>query len=354
MKRFLVTGFLLTFPTIYVVESLFETLYGYSVNREIGDRGPWEYFVVIVVMVNLCLSFIIAVLLLLLLNLVVIKSFPNKAVSWWQDWQEKISERSVWKIMQLSTIICYLILLPSVATQSIKLVHGTTLESIMKSESILRSESESILKSESESESESESRYKEYDRKKGEVEFSEGIKFYEGTDVEKNMDEAFKLFEKAEENRHKGAQFYLGLMHFNGLGTEKNYEEALRWFKLSASNDSAAAQNNVGLMYHYGYGVEVNTIEALNWYTKAAREGFNTAYSNLGIIYFEGGEGVNKNYIKSFIWSTMAQKSGLDRSDFLTHLRKNMPDWHVEKAEVLAEKCWKHKRYINPMQYCEE
>lgn len=341
MKKLLITVCLLTIPTIYVVESLVETLYGYSIPTDkmgIGyDRGPWHFIIFILLMVNLCLSFIVAFLLLLLLNIVVIKSFPNKAVLWWQDWQEK-SEKSLWKIMWLSTFICYLILLPTVATQTIKLVHGTALESILKSES----------------ESKSESRYKKYDRKKGELEFSEGIKFYEGTDVEKNMDEAFKWFKKAEGNKYKGAQFYLGIMHFNGLGTEKNYEEAFRWFKLSASNDSAAAQSNLGLMYHYGYGVEVNTIEALNWYTRAAQEGIDKAYRNLGIIYFEGGEGVNKNYIKSFIWSTMAQKSGLDRSDFLTHLRKNMPDWHVEKAEVLAEKCWKHKRYINPMQYCEE
>ena len=145
MKKLLITVCLLTIPTIYVVESLVETLYGYSIPKLEGiggDRGPWHYILFILLIVNLCLSFIVAVLLLLLLNLVVIKSFPNKAVSWWQDWQEKISERSV--------------------------------------------------------------------------------------------------------------------------------------------------------------------------------------------------------------------KSGLDRSDFLTHLRKNMPDWHVEKAEVLAEKCWKRKRYINPMQYCEE
>ena len=347
MKKFLITVFLLTFPTIYVVESLFETLYGYSIPRERGigaDRGPWEYFVVILVVVNICLSFIAAFTLHLLLNIVVIKSFPTKAVSWWQDWQEKISEKSVWKIMWLSTIVCYLILLPTVATQAIKLVHGMVHVTAL----------ESILKSESESELDSESRYKEYDRKKGEVEFSEAIKFYEGTDVEKNMDEAFKLFKKAEENRHKGAQFYLGLMHLNGVGTEQNYEEALRLFKLSADNGNAAAQSNVGLMYHYGYGVEINTIEALDWYTRAAQKGSDVAYSNLGIIYYEGGEEVNKNYIKSFIWSTMAQKSGLDRSDFLTHLRKNMPDWLVEKAEVLAEKCWKHKRYINPMQYCKE
>ena len=335
MKKFLITVFLLTFPTIYVVESLFETLYGYSIPRERGigaDRGPWEYFVVILVMINLCLSFIAAFTLHGLLHIVVIKSFPNKAVIWWREWQDKISEESVWKIMLLSTIICYLIFLPALATQAIQLVHGTASESTLKSES----------------------GYKVYDIEKGKVEFSEGIKFYEGTDVEKNMDKAFKLFKKAEENKHKGAQFYLGLMHLNGVGTEQNYEEALRLFKLSANNGYAAAQSNVGLMYHYGYGVEINIIEALDWYTRAAQKGIDVAYSNLGIIYYEGGEEVNKNYIKSFIWSTMAQKSGLDRSDFLTHLRNNMPDWHAEKAVVLAEKCWKHRRHIKPMQYCEE
>ena len=152
MKKLLITVCLLTVPTLYVVESLVETLYGYSIPKLEGiggDRGPWHYIIFILLVVNLCLSFIVAFLLQLLLNIVVIKSFPKKAVSWWQDWQEKISERSVWKIMWLSIIVCYLILLPAVATQAIKLVHGTALES--------------ILKSESESESESESRYKEYD-----------------------------------------------------------------------------------------------------------------------------------------------------------------------------------------------
>ena len=314
--------------------------------RETGEIGFVEFAVTVLIVINLCISYLIALFLIfipnLILNIIVLKFFPKKLSTRWRDWQKKLwdsekSEKILWRILGLVVIVCYFTILPSLATKTLKIVHGYSPE--LESRSVPKSELGSGNKV--------------YDKKKGEVEFSEGIKFYEGTDVEKNMDEAFKLFKKAEENKHKGAQFYLGLMHFNGLGTEKNYDEALRWFKLSATNKSAAAQNNVGLMYHYGYGVEVNTIEALNWYTKAARKGFDTAYSNLGIIYFEGGEGVNKNYIKSFIWSTMAQKSGLDRSNFLIHLRKNMPDWHAEKAVVLAAKCWKHRRYINPMQYCE-
>ena len=334
-------------PTIFIFQGLSEDLYGHTVTRETGEIGLAEFAITVLIVVNLCISYLIALFLFfipnIILNIIVIKLFPNKLSTRWQEWQKKLgnsekSEKVLWRIFGLLLIVCYFTLLPSLATKTLKIVHGYSPE----------------LESRSVPKSELGSRNKVYDKKKGELEFLEGIKFYEGTGVEKNMDEAFKLFKKAVENRHKGAQFYLGLMYFNGLGTEQNYDEALRWFKLSATNKSAAAQNNVGLMYHYGYGVEVNTIEALNWYTKAAREGSDTAYSNLGIIYFEGGEGVNKNYIKSFIWSTMAQKSGLDRSDFLIHLRKNMPDWHAEKAVVLAEKCWKHKRYINPMQYCEE
>lgn len=327
MKKFIIVVFLLFFPTIFITERLFEALYGVSIPREIGDRGLWELAVTMLWGFNLCLSFIIAFIVFSLLNIVVIKFFPNKVVIWLQEWQEK-SEKSQWTIIWLGSIICYFVLLPPLATQTILLVHGSS--------------------------SESGSKYKLYEKREGEAEFLEGIKFYEGTDVEKNMDEAFKWFKKAGENRHKGAQFYLGLMHFNGVGAEKNYEEAFRWYLLSANNGSAAAQNNVGLMYHYGYGVETNTIEALKWYTRAAEGGTDTAYKNLGIIYYEGAVGVNKNYIKSFIWSTMAQNSGLDRLDFLTHLRTKMPDWHAEKAEVLAEKCWKHKRHINPMQYCTE
>jgi hypothetical protein len=329
MKKFMFLMFLLTFPTLYVIDGLFEALYGLSIPREPGDRNLWELAVFLLAVFNICLSFIIAFIVFSLLNIVVIKFFPNKVVTWLEEWQEK-SKKSQWAIIWLGSIICYLILLPPLATQTILLVHGSP------------------------SESESGSKYKLYEKRQGEAEFLEGIKFYEGTDVGKNMDEAFKWFKKAGENRHKGAQFYLGLMHFNGVGAEKNYEEAFRWYLLSADNGFAAAQNNLGLMYHYGYGVETNTIEALKWYTRAAEKGTDTAYQNLGILYYEGATGVNKNYIKSFIWSTMAQNSGLDRSDFLTHLRTKMPDWHLEKAEVLAEKCWKHKRHINPMQYCIE
>jgi len=103
------------------------------------------------------------------------------------------------------------------------------------------------------------------------------------------------------------AQCNLGYMYHYGLGVEKNYEEAVRLYRLSADQGNALGQNNLGYMYRHGFiyrhglGVEKDlneedlNEEAVRLYRLSAEQGNLFALNNLGWMY-EDGLGVEKDY----------------------------------------------------------
>jgi len=61
-------------------------------------------------------------------------------------------------------------------------------------------------------------------------------------------------------------------MYVDGLGVEKNYQEAIKLYLLSAEQNNSEAQNNIGYMYKNGLGVEINYQEAMKWFLLSSEQ----------------------------------------------------------------------------------
>ena len=114
-----------------------------------------------------------------------------------------------------------------------------------------------------------------------EEDISEAVKWY-GKAAEQGNAEAGKRVEelkaieetiKAAKKGDPEAQFNLGCSYYEGSDIEKNYEEAFKWMSKAAKKDLPEAQFNLGYFYFFGIGVERNASEAEEWLKKAAAQG---------------------------------------------------------------------------------
>ena len=62
-------------------------------------------------------------------------------------------------------------------------------------------------------------------------------------------------------------------MYQYGYGVERNYDEAVRLFRLSAEQGSAPGMSHLGFMYENGKGAAKNLDEARKLYEQAAAQG---------------------------------------------------------------------------------
>lgn len=70
--------------------------------------------------------------------------------------------------------------------------------------------------------------------------------YYEkGKELSKNgeYDKAFEYYQKAAEKGYAQAQFTLGVCYFNGDDVEKDLSEAVKWYRKAADQGHAEAQN---------------------------------------------------------------------------------------------------------------
>ena len=88
-----------------------------------------------------------------------------------------------------------------------------------------------------------------------------------------------------------------------------NYEKALKIWTVEADEGNKEAFYNIGLLYFFGNGVEKNLPLAFEYCQKAAFMGSPRAQNNLAFMYIKG-LGVEKSYIDSYVWATVAIKHG--------------------------------------------
>lgn len=133
--------------------------------------------------------------------------------------------------------------------------------------------------------------------------------FYNGSGVEQNYEEAFKLYLKAAQLGHVEAMNSLGVCYENGQGADQNYIEAAKWYRQAAERGYSPAQHNLGICYEIGQGVALDYSEAVKWYRKAAMQGYGPAQNNLGICY-EIGQGVVQNFAEAVRWYQLSAEQG--------------------------------------------
>ncbi|RAP26348.1 hypothetical protein DID78_06850 [Candidatus Marinamargulisbacteria bacterium SCGC AG-343-D04] len=142
-----------------------------------------------------------------------------------------------------------------------------------------------------------------------------GWMYQHGKGVEKDLNEALRLYLLAADKGEANAQNNLACMLRDGKGVDQDLNEAIRLYTLAAKQGDKDAQYNLGNMYRQGKGVdpdmseEERMKEAVKWYILAADQGFSGAQNNLGWMHVKG-KGVEKSYKKAFEWYTKAAEKG--------------------------------------------
>ena len=93
------------------------------------------------------------------------------------------------------------------------------------------------------------------------------------------------------------ADFHTGLKAYRS----GDYETALAHWIPEATQNHVLSQAYLGHMYEHGVGVPKNQKTAVKWYTKAAEQGNANAQLNLGTKHATG-EGVQRDYLRSYMW----------------------------------------------------
>ena len=99
-----------------------------------------------------------------------------------------------------------------------------------------------------------------------------GICFLEGTDVEVNYQEAFRLLSAAAKQGTSRSVVNLARMYEEGLGVERDMSEAIRLYKAVAKVEFLA-QIALGRIYSRGMSVAADRVEALRYYSLATEWG---------------------------------------------------------------------------------
>ena len=80
------------------------------------------------------------------------------------------------------------------------------------------------------------------------------------------------------------AQYSLGLRFARGDEVERNNVEAAKWYRRAAEQGCSEAQLMLGVCFMDGDGVEQNIQESKKWFRKAAEQGDETAMDALEYI----------------------------------------------------------------------
>ncbi|OJW49107.1 MAG: hypothetical protein BGO67_11115 [Alphaproteobacteria bacterium 41-28] len=105
--------------------------------------------------------------------------------------------------------------------------------------------------------------------------YSLGVMYFEGKNVERNLDKAIHFFQKAAEKKHLHALYNLGV--WSEKTRYNPVSDVHRFYLEAAMKGHIAAQYNVGVMYHLGRGVQKNNEEAIRWLRSSANREFEPA-----------------------------------------------------------------------------
>jgi len=169
----------------------------------------------------------------------------------------------------------------------------------------------------------------------GEVHYRLGWKYKTGQGAERDLEKAFRWFEKAAGQGHAEAQFETGKCYEFGEGVKEDVSEAVRWFEKAAMQGHAEAQFYLGGLYWFGEGFEKDEEKALNLWFLGAANGEPDSQHNLAAHYFNLGEKAPANYRKAYYWYRQAAEVGLAGDQYMVGLMCEK-GWGVKKDEYVA------------------
>lgn len=166
-----------------------------------------------------------------------------------------------------------------------------------------------------------------------------GKLYMDGEIVPQDYSEAAKWLKLAGHQGVAMAQERYALLLTEGAGVKKDFAEGLKWYKLAATNGYEWAQLHLGQLYFAGRDVKRDYSEAIKWATMAAEQNNKLAQEVLAACYAFGGDGAEKDYVKSLMWFIVSgiKSKGHPFSDTKSHMLSKMSDTDKETAERLAK-----------------
>jgi TPR repeat protein len=162
---------------------------------------------------------------------------------------------------------------------------------------------------------------------------------FDGRGIDKDRQEAARVFTKAAEAGHVPAMVDLGLMYNNGDGIPVDLVKAAMWYKRAADLGNPAGMVNLGFLYQQGKGIGQDDVAAADLYRKAADLGHPAGIHNLASMY-DTGRGVGRkdpeqaadlilralNMRNHFSYLQMTQHSDKWSSEFRRALQRKLKE----------------------------
>jgi TPR repeat protein len=118
-----------------------------------------------------------------------------------------------------------------------------------------------------------------------------GYRHFIGSGVEKNSEEAVRLWLLAADQNHSGAQYRLGLSFEYGLGVTSDTHKAMRYYQLSSDNGYAEANYALGQRLWAGRNIRANRSEGVRLIRRAADQGHPEAQYHLALLHADDDGG---------------------------------------------------------------
>lgn len=133
-----------------------------------------------------------------------------------------------------------------------------------------------------------------------------------GREVEKDLFEAARQYQLAAELGHVEAQFALGLVLTGALpDSPRSARKSFNWFDKAAQQGHPTAAYFLAMSYETGAGTAPNGERAFEWYRRAALSGNSRAMNALAHMYATGA-GIRQNLVNAHAWNRVAGASGFD------------------------------------------
>jgi TPR repeat protein len=158
--------------------------------------------------------------------------------------------------------------------------------------------------------------------------------YEKGVELEKDLHEAIKWYERAASENSPGAKVKLALMYINGEGVQKDFAHALGLCKSAADQESPQGMYCVALCYQNGWGVPAKDPKsAFKWHRKAADAGYRSAMIVVGEMY-RHGEGTAVDRAEAYLWFFRAyQRRSVESQQHAADLWSEMTRDDIKRLE---------------------
>lgn len=133
-----------------------------------------------------------------------------------------------------------------------------------------------------------------------------------GREVEKDLYEAARQYQLAAELGHAESQFALGLVLTGALpDSPRSARKSFNWFNKAAQQGHPMAAYFLAMSYESGVGTVPDGEQAFAWYRRAAMNGSSQAMNAVAHMYATGA-GIRRNLANAHAWNQVAGARGFE------------------------------------------